>query len=218
MFFIIILSLSFSSLLSLWVFDLFLIFVFCYVARPPSKTTVAVWPSRRAHTDRQTRANFSKDRDMSTLEEICSNLPVDPLPPSRTRNPSVPHAPVRNHRLNPTEQKVRFLVFCRVSSIAFAFLLFLELFIESACQCTISPYGISAVECSVLLPYHYCGSNGYISCTRFANARPSTVLKHYMALWHVVYKAPDHLWRSLMARHAFLSHPPPFLAFLAVLV
>lgn len=44
---------------------------------------------------------------MSTLEEMCSGLPVDPLPPpGRTRNPSVPHAPVRNHRLNSTEQKV----------------------------------------------------------------------------------------------------------------
>ena len=37
--------------------------------------------------------------------KYCS-LPVDPLPPKRIRNPSVPHAPVRNHRLNETEQKV----------------------------------------------------------------------------------------------------------------
>ncbi|KAI9558627.1 hypothetical protein GHT06_015415 [Daphnia sinensis] len=43
---------------------------------------------------------------MSTLDELCSNLPVDPLPPARKRNPAIPHAPVRNHRLNPTEQKL----------------------------------------------------------------------------------------------------------------
>nr|CAH0103472.1 unnamed protein product [Daphnia galeata] len=43
---------------------------------------------------------------MSTLDELCSDLPVDPLPPARKRNPSVPHAPVRNHRLNSTEQKL----------------------------------------------------------------------------------------------------------------
>lgn len=43
---------------------------------------------------------------MSTLDELCSNLPVDPLPPTRKRNPAIPHAPVRNHRLNPTEQKL----------------------------------------------------------------------------------------------------------------
>jgi hypothetical protein len=52
---------------------------------------------------------------MSTLDELCSDLPVDPLPPARKRNPSVPHAPVRNHRLNSTEQKVfilNFIYFC----------------------------------------------------------------------------------------------------------
>ncbi|XP_057368974.1 urocanate hydratase-like [Daphnia carinata] len=43
---------------------------------------------------------------MSTLDELCSNLPVDPLPPARKRNAAIPHAPVRNHRLNPTEQKL----------------------------------------------------------------------------------------------------------------
>ncbi|XP_046646510.1 urocanate hydratase-like [Daphnia pulicaria] len=43
---------------------------------------------------------------MSTLAELCSDLLLDPLPPARKRNPAVPHAPVRNHRLNPTEQKL----------------------------------------------------------------------------------------------------------------
>ena len=43
---------------------------------------------------------------MSTLNELCTGLPVDPLPPVRTRNSSVAHAPVRNHRLNLTEKKV----------------------------------------------------------------------------------------------------------------
>lgn len=32
---------------------------------------------------------------MSTLKEICSGLPLDPLPPARTRNPSLAHAPDR---------------------------------------------------------------------------------------------------------------------------
>lgn len=45
---------------------------------------------------------------MSTLAELCSDLLLDPLPPARKRNPAIPHAPVRNHRLNPTEQKVFF--------------------------------------------------------------------------------------------------------------
>ena len=57
---------------------------------------------------------------MSTLDEICCSLPVDPLPPKRIRTTSVPHAPVRNHRLNETEQKVwpplvSFALFCSVT-------------------------------------------------------------------------------------------------------
>ncbi|KAL1416135.1 hypothetical protein MTO96_006404 [Rhipicephalus appendiculatus] len=32
---------------------------------------------------------------MSTLKEICSGLPLDPLPPPRARNPAVAHAPDR---------------------------------------------------------------------------------------------------------------------------
>ena len=33
---------------------------------------------------------------MSSLKEICSGLPVQPLPPPQPRDPGVPHAPVRN--------------------------------------------------------------------------------------------------------------------------
>jgi hypothetical protein len=43
---------------------------------------------------------------MATLSEICSGLPVDRLPPAKQRDESVPHAPVRVHNLNQSEQKV----------------------------------------------------------------------------------------------------------------
>jgi hypothetical protein len=61
---------------------------------------------------------------MSTLAELCSDLLLDPLPPARKRNPAVPHAPVRNHRLNPTEQKVFF------SFILIIILFFSDLFVS----------------------------------------------------------------------------------------
>ncbi|XP_063048527.1 urocanate hydratase-like [Engraulis encrasicolus] len=43
---------------------------------------------------------------MSNLKEICSGLPLDPLPPNRGRDPSVPHAPVRTPNLNPEQQRL----------------------------------------------------------------------------------------------------------------
>ena len=43
---------------------------------------------------------------MATLMEICSGLPVNRLPPAKQRDESVPHAPVRVHNLNQSEQKV----------------------------------------------------------------------------------------------------------------
>ncbi|XP_056315094.1 urocanate hydratase [Danio aesculapii] len=43
---------------------------------------------------------------MSSLKEICAGLPLDPLPPNRGRDPSVPHAPVRTPNLTPAEERV----------------------------------------------------------------------------------------------------------------
>ena len=43
---------------------------------------------------------------MSTLKEICSGLPLDPLPPNRGRDPHVPHAPVRTPNLTAEEERV----------------------------------------------------------------------------------------------------------------
>ncbi|XP_037578319.1 urocanate hydratase [Dermacentor silvarum] len=40
---------------------------------------------------------------MSTLKEICSGLPLDPLPPPRARNPALAHAPDRNVPLTAEE-------------------------------------------------------------------------------------------------------------------
>ena len=45
---------------------------------------------------------------MSTLKEVCSGLPVDPIPEQRTRDPNVPHAPVRRPNLCARDQKVSF--------------------------------------------------------------------------------------------------------------
>ena len=41
-----------------------------------------------------------------SLTELCSGLPLDPLPPPRSRDPSLPHAPVRTPDLSPAEKKV----------------------------------------------------------------------------------------------------------------
>ncbi|XP_060071022.1 urocanate hydratase-like [Ylistrum balloti] len=43
---------------------------------------------------------------MSSLKEICEGLPLDPLPPRRERDESVPHAPVRTPDLSPEEQRL----------------------------------------------------------------------------------------------------------------
>ncbi len=44
---------------------------------------------------------------MSSLKVLCGGLPLDPLPPTRARDPSLPHAPVRTPQLTPDEKKVR---------------------------------------------------------------------------------------------------------------
>ncbi|KAK2188345.1 hypothetical protein NP493_135g03047 [Ridgeia piscesae] len=41
---------------------------------------------------------------MSSLKELCSGLPVDPLPEARPRDKSVPHAPARTPNLTPDEE------------------------------------------------------------------------------------------------------------------
>ena len=43
---------------------------------------------------------------MSTLPDICSGLPVNPLPKNNGRNESIAHAPHRNHGLNLDEKRV----------------------------------------------------------------------------------------------------------------
>ena len=43
---------------------------------------------------------------MSSLKEVCSGLPLDPLPPRRPRDEAVPHAPVRTPNLNEAQRRV----------------------------------------------------------------------------------------------------------------
>ncbi|XP_043979297.1 urocanate hydratase [Gambusia affinis] len=43
---------------------------------------------------------------MSDLKELCSGLPLDPLPPNRGRDPNVPHAPVRTPDLTAEEKRL----------------------------------------------------------------------------------------------------------------
>ncbi|KAL5013364.1 hypothetical protein ScPMuIL_007634 [Solemya velum] len=43
---------------------------------------------------------------MASLKELCEGLPLDPLPPRRTREPGIPHAPVRSHGLSEEQQQL----------------------------------------------------------------------------------------------------------------
>uniref|UniRef100_A0A8P4K6C0 urocanate hydratase n=1 Tax=Dicentrarchus labrax TaxID=13489 RepID=A0A8P4K6C0_DICLA len=43
---------------------------------------------------------------MSSLKEICSGLPLDPLPSNRGRDPDVPHAPIRTPNLTAEEKRL----------------------------------------------------------------------------------------------------------------
>uniref|UniRef100_A0A8C5H7S3 urocanate hydratase n=1 Tax=Gouania willdenowi TaxID=441366 RepID=A0A8C5H7S3_GOUWI len=43
---------------------------------------------------------------MSNLKEICSGLPLNPLPLNRGRDPNVPHAPTRNPNLTAAEERL----------------------------------------------------------------------------------------------------------------
>lgn len=49
---------------------------------------------------------------MASLKDLCCSLPVDPLPPPRERDNSVPHAPVRTVNLTADERRV-----CRFFSV-----------------------------------------------------------------------------------------------------
>ena len=40
------------------------------------------------------------------LASLCGGLPLDPLPPPKTRDEAVPHAPKRNHSLSPSQKQV----------------------------------------------------------------------------------------------------------------
>lgn len=53
-----------------------------------------------------TPAKSDKADRMSSLKDVCSGLPLDPLPPNRGRDPSVPHAPVRTPNLTAEEERV----------------------------------------------------------------------------------------------------------------
>lgn len=44
-------------------------------------------------------------RPVLTLANLCAGLPVNPLPPARPRDESVPHAPVRTHNLSKEQQQ-----------------------------------------------------------------------------------------------------------------
>lgn len=43
---------------------------------------------------------------MANLTQLCSGLPLDPLPSLKCRDESVPHAPIRNHNLTHDEKKL----------------------------------------------------------------------------------------------------------------
>lgn len=43
---------------------------------------------------------------METLDDICSGLPITPLPVEQVRDDAVPHAPKRNTNLSKSEEIV----------------------------------------------------------------------------------------------------------------
>lgn len=52
-------------------------------------------------------ASASRPPDMSSLQALCSGLPLRPLPENRGRRAGLPHAPVRTPGLSPAEEQVR---------------------------------------------------------------------------------------------------------------
>jgi len=54
---------------------------------------------------------MSTDDDVkAALTRLCAGLPVNPLPPPRHRDESLPHAPTRIHTLNAHQQKVSYAI------------------------------------------------------------------------------------------------------------
>ena len=72
------------------------------------------------------------------LVELCSGLPLDPLPDPKDRDPDVPHAPIRNHGLSDEEKEVQ----CDFKNVT-VFFLILNKHLCVACL----------EECSEVFPY-----------------------------------------------------------------
>ncbi|XP_066285375.1 urocanate hydratase-like [Branchiostoma lanceolatum] len=53
-----------------------------------------------------TNNNFDNFSTMSSLKDVCSGLPLDPLPAQRDHDDSVPHAPIRTPHLTPEEERL----------------------------------------------------------------------------------------------------------------
>ena len=66
---------------------------------PETRAVIIVWRSRPFTPD-------YGDNAMESLRFLCSGLRLDPLPAVRPRDPSVPHAPVRNPNLSREEKRV----------------------------------------------------------------------------------------------------------------
>ncbi|KAK3864813.1 hypothetical protein Pcinc_029529 [Petrolisthes cinctipes] len=49
-----------------------------------------------------------RQREVLTLTQLCSGLPIDPMPPapSQELDPNLPHAPVRSHNLSRPQQEL----------------------------------------------------------------------------------------------------------------
>ncbi|XP_015777989.1 PREDICTED: urocanate hydratase-like [Acropora digitifera] len=70
--------------------------------------------ANRAYLERDKRCEFKQPRTtlakigskMASLKEICSGLPIDPLPSPRVRDDTVPHAPVRTVNLSHAERRL----------------------------------------------------------------------------------------------------------------
>lgn len=59
---------------------------------------------------------------MSSLKEVCSGLPLDPLPPNRGRDPNVPHAPTRTPDLTAEEERVSKHANCLLLIVSITFI------------------------------------------------------------------------------------------------
>ncbi|KAB1263842.1 Urocanate hydratase [Camelus dromedarius] len=71
--------------------------------RTPPSWTLAAESLRGLLTE---QASPWSQSDMSSLQALCSGLPLRPLPENRGRWPGVPHAPVRTPGLSPAEEQL----------------------------------------------------------------------------------------------------------------